>query len=57
MVEIKIPTQTRMGVVREYILIKSNDPMRSTLSLYVSGYIITKEQLKELFARYKDILR
>ncbi len=57
MVEIKIPTQTRMGVVREYVLIKSNDPMRSTLSLYLSGYIITKEQLKELFARYKDILR
>jgi hypothetical protein len=56
-VEIRIPTQNRMGVVREYVLIKSNDPMRSTLSLYVSGYIITKEQLKELFNKYKDILR
>lgn len=56
-VEIRIPSQNRMGVVREYVLIKSNDPMRSTLSLYVSGYIITKEQLKELFAKYKDILR
>jgi len=55
-VEIKMPTQNRMGVVREYVLIKSNDPMRSTLSLYVSGYIITKEQLKELFIKYKDIL-
>jgi len=56
-VEIRIPTQNRMGVVREYVLIKSNDPLRSTLSLYVSGYIITKEQLKELFTKYKDILR
>jgi hypothetical protein len=56
-VDLKIPTQTRAGVVREYVLIKSNDPMRSTLSLYLSGYVITKDQLKELFAKYKDILR
>jgi hypothetical protein len=56
-VDLKIQTQNRMGVVREYVLIKSNDPMRSTLSLYLSGYVITKDQLKELFAKYKDILR
>ncbi len=55
--EARIPTQERSGTVREYILIKSNDPMRSTLSLYLTGYIITKEQLKELFNKYKDILR
>jgi hypothetical protein len=56
-VVIRIPTQSRTGAVREYVLIKSNDPMRSTLSLYISGYIITKEQLKGLFDKYKDILR
>ncbi len=56
-VDLKIPTQTRAGVVREYVLVKSNDPVRSTLSLYLTGYIITKDQLKELFAKYKDILR
>jgi hypothetical protein len=56
-VEVRIPTQDRTGVVREYLLIKSNDPMRTTLSLYISGYIITKEKLRELFDRYKDILR
>lgn len=56
-VEVRIPTRDRTGTVREYILIKSNDPMRSTLSLYLTGYIITKEQLKELFNKYKDILR
>jgi hypothetical protein len=54
---IRIPTQSRTGAVREYVLIKSNDPMRSTLSLYISGYIITKDQLKELFNKYKDNLR
>lgn len=56
-VEVRIPTQSRTGVIREYVLIKSNDPMRATLSLYLSGYIISREQLKELFNRYKDILR
>jgi len=56
-VEVRIPTQGRTGVVREYVLIKSNDPMRTTLSMYLSGYIISREQLKDLFNRYKDILR
>ena len=55
-VEIRIPPRKRKGVVREYILIKSNDPNRPTLSFFHSGYIITKKQLKELFARYKDVL-
>jgi ribosomal protein L30E len=56
-VEVRIPTQDRTGVVREYLLIKSNDPMRTTLSLYITGYIVSKEKLRELFERYKDILR
>ncbi len=56
-VAVRIPTGERAGVIREYLLIKSNDPMRATLSLYISGYIISKEKLKELFVRYKDILR
>jgi len=56
-VEVRIPTINRVGVIREYVLVKSNDPLRSTLSLYLSGYIISKDQLKELFNKYKDILR
>jgi len=56
-VEVRIPSQNRNGVVREYVLIKSNDPMRATLSMYLSGYVISREQLKDLFNRYKDILR
>ncbi len=56
-VEVRIPTQGRTGVVREYVLIKSNDPMRTTLSMYLSGYIISKAQLKDLFNKYKDIIR
>jgi hypothetical protein len=55
-VEIRIPPRKRKGVVREYIMIKSNDPNRQNLSFFHSGYIITKEQLKELLAKYKDVL-
>jgi hypothetical protein len=31
--------------------------MRTTLSMYLSGYIVSREQLKDLFNRYKDLLR
>lgn len=55
-VEIRIPPGKRKGVMREYVLIKSNDPLKPNLSLYLSGYIATKSQLKELFAKYKNIL-
>jgi hypothetical protein len=55
-IEIRMPPRNRKGMIREYILMKSNDPQRPTLSFYLSGYIISKQQLKELFARYKDIL-
>jgi hypothetical protein len=53
-IEIKIPPRPKAGLIREYILLKSNDTRRPNLSLYVSGYIVTKKQLKELFERYKD---
>lgn len=54
--EIELNPQRRSGLLREYILFKSNDPVKSSLSLYVSGYVVTKEQLKELFNKYKDII-
>ncbi len=53
-IEIRIPPRPKSGLIREYILLKSNDARRPNLSLYVSGYIVTKKQLKELFDRYKD---
>lgn len=56
-VEFSIPSVEKAGLVREYIMIKSNDPSRQTISFYISGYTITKKQLKELFDRYKDIVR
>lgn len=55
-IEIKIPPRKNRGMMREYVLIKSNDPRRPTISLALGGYIINKKQLKELVARYKNIL-
>lgn len=55
-IEIKLSPRSRKGLMREYILVKSNDPYRQSLSLYLSGYVISKQQLKELFAKYKDVI-
>ena len=55
-IEVRIPPRKRKGMIREYVLMKSNDPRRPTLSFYLSGYVITKQQLKSLFDKYKDIL-
>lgn len=55
-VVIKLPTENRAGLLREYILIKSNDPVRSTISLYISGYIVSLDQLKVLFQKYRHLL-
>ena len=56
-VELRFPPQSKTGVLRDYVLIKSNDPVRSTLSIYVSRYVISKKELKDLFERYKSVLK
>jgi hypothetical protein len=56
-IEINIPPREKNGLIREYILLKSNDSRRPNLSLYISGYIVTKEQLKKLFDKYGKIIR
>ena len=55
-VRIKIPPRKKTGLIREYILMRSNDPMRPNLSVYLSGYIVSKAQLKDLFKKYKNSL-
>jgi hypothetical protein len=56
-VEMRFPPQAKTGVSRDYVLIKSNDPVRSTLSIYVSRYVVSKKELKELFERYAAVLK
>jgi hypothetical protein len=50
-VSMKITPRRNLGLVREYVLLRTNDPMRPNLSLYISGFIFSMEQLKELFDR------
>ncbi|MGD0781546.1 MAG: DUF1573 domain-containing protein [Candidatus Aminicenantales bacterium] len=54
---VKMSLANHMGPVREYVLLKSNDPMRATISVNLSGYSVTREQLKQIFQKYKDILK
>lgn len=53
---IKLPPRNRPGLIREYVVLRSNDPIRRNLSLYVSGYALTRKQLQQLFQKYKDII-
>lgn len=55
-IDIRLSPRPRKGLMREYILVKSNDPYRQSLSVYISGYVISIKQLKELFAKYKDVI-
>jgi hypothetical protein len=54
--EIRFPGQAKTGQLRDYVLIKSNDPVRSTLSIYVSRYIVTRQELKTLFGKYRKVI-
>jgi len=56
-VEVRFPPQSKTGVLRDYVLIKSNDPVRSTMSIYVSRYVISKKELKDLFERYGSVIK
>lgn len=46
----------RTGPQREYLLIKSNDPARPALSVFVSRYVVSKEELRRLFEKYARVL-
>ena len=56
-ITIKMSARGRTGLLREYVMIKSNDKRRPTLSLYLSGYSVTTKQLKELFKKYESVLK
>ena len=56
-VEIRFPPQAKTGLMRDYVLVKSNDPVRSTLSIYVSRYVVSRKELKDLFEKYKSVLK
>jgi len=47
----------RRGVLREYVLFRSNDPSRQALSFGLSGYIATPGQVREFLKRNNNRLR
>lgn len=55
-IRVKLPPLDKPGILREYLLLHCNDPRRPSLSVYISGYIVSKEQLKKLLNKYKNIL-
>jgi len=56
-VEISLGLANRIGMVREFVLFKTNDPLRSTISMNLNGYLVTRDQLKKLFDKYKNIIK
>ncbi len=54
--EVRFPAPVKPGLLRDYVLVKSNDPVRTSLSIYISRYIITKKDLKDLFNKYRKEL-
>ena len=54
---ISLSLENRSGLVREFVLFKTNDPLRSTISMNLNGYIVTKDQLKKLFDKYKSVIK
>ncbi len=56
-VEIQLPNQVRSGMANDYVLIRSNDAVRSTVSVYIRRYVISKQELKALFDKYRNVIR
>ena len=56
-IEVGLPAKRgRVGLLRDYLLIKCNDPVRPTLSVFISRYVITRDELKQLFEKYGKFL-
>ncbi len=54
-IDIKLLPPHKKGVMREYIQFRSNDQRRPTITLYLTGYVISKEELNKLLKKYKKI--
>ncbi len=55
---VKLSLPNRIGVLPgESVSFRTNDPLRPSLYFSLRGYIASKAKLKELFSRYKDLLK
>jgi hypothetical protein len=57
LLKVTFPLANRVGLLREIVVIKSNDPLRGTISFSLSGYVVTKDELKRVFEKYKSIIK
>jgi hypothetical protein len=55
-VECQFPAQSRVGSLRDYIIVRSNDTYRSTQTIYFSRYVVTRKNLKDIFLKYRSVL-
>ncbi len=55
-VEFRFPPQTQVGSLRDYVIVRSNDTYRSTQTVYLSRYVVTKKALRDLFLKYRTVL-
>jgi hypothetical protein len=56
-IKIKLSPKHKRGVMREYIQFNSNDSLRPTITLYLTGYVINRQELQKLFSKYKNIFK
>ncbi|MBM3297202.1 MAG: DUF1573 domain-containing protein [Candidatus Aminicenantes bacterium] len=54
---LRLKPSGRSGVLREYVLFRSNDPSRQALSFGLSGYVATAGQVREFLERNKNRLK
>lgn len=55
---VKLSLNNRLGMISgETVRFQTNDPLRPSLYFSIRGYVVSKAQLKELFLRYKDLLK
>jgi hypothetical protein len=56
-ISLRLKLPARVGVLREYVLFRSNDPNRQGMSFGLSGYIVTADQAREFLEKHKNRLK
>jgi len=55
-IDVRIPPRDYRGVLREYILLRTNDPRTRSLSVHINAYLVSELDLKLLFQKHKDLI-
>ncbi len=55
-IDVRIPPRDYRGVLREYIMLRTNDPRTRSLSVHINAYLVSELDLKLLFQKHKDLI-